>query len=68
MPVILYTTKTCPRCAIVKKWLEDIGTPFTTKSLEDSEVMADLHMRNAPVLAAPALEIDGIVFEYRGGE
>jgi len=32
------------------------------KSIEDTEVMADLVMRNIHLLSAPALEINGIVF------
>ena len=68
MTVILYTTKTCPRCVIIKKWLEDNGISFIVKNIEDTSVITELTMRNAFVMSAPVLEIEGMVFEFRGGD
>lgn len=60
--IIIYTSSGCPRCAILKKWLENKNAVFAEKNLEDTDVMADLVMRNAVVLSAPALEVEGAVY------
>ena len=60
--VVVYTSSGCPKCAILKKWLKNKNADFEEKNLEDIDVMADLVMRNAVVLSAPALEIEGAVY------
>lgn len=53
----VYTSKKCPRCKALKKWLRKNKLSFVTKSLDDTEIMASLIMRNIFVLSAPAIEI-----------
>jgi len=60
--VVVYTNEGCPRCDMLKKWLKHKDTNFEEKNLGDSDVMADLVMRNYVVLAAPAIEIKGVVY------
>jgi len=60
--IVIYTSGGCPRCAILKKWLENKNADFKEKNLEDTDVMVDLVMRNAVVLSAPALEVEGTVY------
>jgi glutaredoxin len=60
--VVVYTTSGCTRCDMLKKWLKNKNANFKEKSLEDSNVMTDLVMRNFVVMSAPAIEIDGEVF------
>jgi glutaredoxin len=60
--VVVYTTSGCTRCDTLKKWLKNRKADFEEKNLEDSEVMADLVMRNFVVLAAPAVEVEGTVY------
>jgi len=60
--VIVYTSPSCPRCAALKAWLKAGGFRFEEKNLEDSEVMADLILRDVYVLSAPALEVGGKVY------
>lgn len=60
--VVVYTTNGCTRCDMLKKWLINKNTGFEEKSLEDSDVMTDLVMRNFVVMSAPALEINGEIF------
>ena len=60
--IVVYTSSGCPRCAILKKWLENKNADFKEKNLEDTDVMVDLVMRNAVVLSAPALEVEGTVY------
>ena len=47
---------------MLKEWLKSKGAEFEEKSLDDSEVMADLIVRNIYILSAPALEVDGKVY------
>jgi predicted thioredoxin/glutaredoxin len=47
---------------MLKKWLKNKDAIFEEKNLEDSEVMADLVMRNFVVLSAPAVEVEGTVY------
>jgi glutaredoxin len=60
--VVVYTTSGCTRCDMLKKWLKNKNTDFEEKNLDDSDVMADLVMRNFVVMSAPAIEINGIVY------
>jgi len=60
--IVVYTSSGCPKCAILKKWLENENAGFAEKNLEDVDVMADLVMRNAVVSSAPALEVEGAVY------
>jgi glutaredoxin len=60
--IIVYTTSNCPRCRLLKEWLKSKGVVFEEKSLDASEVMADLIVRNIYVLSAPALEVGGKVY------
>ena len=65
--VKVYLTSQCPRCRVLKEQLKRMGVEFEELSLEDTDVMTDLIMRNAFVFSAPSIEIAGMVFEYRGG-
>ena len=60
--IVVYTSSGCPKCAMLKKWLESKNTDFEERNLEDVDVMADLVMRNAVVLSAPALEVERAVY------
>lgn len=59
MPITVYTTSNCPRCKLLKKWLQNNKVQFGEKSMEDSDVAADLTMRDVYILAAPILESQG---------
>jgi glutaredoxin len=60
--VVVYTTNGCTRCDMLKKWLKNKDADFVERDLEDSEVMADLVMRNFVVMSAPAIEFEGTVY------
>ena len=62
MKITVYTSKKCPRCKALKKWLKHNNLSFTDKSLDDIDVMTELVMRNLFVLSAPALETENKVF------
>lgn len=54
--LILYISKGCSHCRSLKSWLKRNNISFVTKSLDDTDVMTELVMRNLVVLSAPALE------------
>ena len=56
MKTIVYTSKNCPRCRALKKWLRRNNLSFDEKNIDNTDVMTDLVMRNITVLSAPALE------------
>ena len=60
--IVVYASSGCPKCAMLKKWLKNRNVDFEEKNLEDVDVMADLIMKNAVVLSAPALEVEGAVY------
>ena len=60
--IVIYTSSSCSKCAMLKKWLQNKNADFEEKNLEDVDVMADLVMRNVVVLSAPALEVEGTVY------
>jgi len=66
MKVVVYSTKNCPRCKTLKRILKRTKIPFTEKSIEDTDVMADLMMKDIHILSAPAIQIGKFVFEFRG--
>lgn len=68
MPKVkVYTTENCPRCVRVKDALRRMGVEFEELDINDVDVQVDLTMRNIVLMSAPAVEIAGMVFEYRGG-
>ena len=62
MKLTVYSSKNCPRCRALKKWLRRNNLSFTEKSLDDTDVMTKLVMRNIVVLSAPALEFENRVY------
>jgi glutaredoxin len=60
--IVVYTSSGCTRCAMLKEWLKSREREFEEKDLENVDVMADLVMRDAVILSAPALEIEETFF------
>jgi glutaredoxin len=58
MKVIVYTTKNCPRCEILKNWLKNKKVKFQEKNLEDSDVMSELILKDVYSFSSPILQID----------
>ena len=56
MNLIVYSSKNCPRCKALKQWLRRNKFAFVTKSLDDTDIMTDIVMRNVAVFSAPILE------------
>jgi len=57
----VYTSSGCPKCSMLKNWLKKRGFVFEEKTL-DTDVIADLIMKNVVVLSAPVLEVEGTFY------
>ena len=60
--VIVYSSKNCARCRVLKSWLKSKNISFVTKSLDDTDVMTDLVMRDVASFSAPILETSNRFF------
>lgn len=56
--VIIYTTKTCPKCEILKKMLQEKGINFKTADMSTPESLTELRVNGVFTLTAPVLQID----------
>ena len=66
MSIIVYSTKQCPKCKLLKSNLNKANIEYKEKDIEDTDVAVELTMRNIAVLSAPMLEVDGMIFKYEG--
>ena len=64
MSIIVYSTKNCPKCKILKSNLDKANIEYTELNIEDTDVAVELTMKNIAVLSAPMLEINGMIFKY----
>jgi len=60
--VVVYTSRSCHKCAVLKEWLKTSNREFEERDLENVDVMAELVMRDIVVLSAPVIEVDGVVY------
>lgn len=64
--IVVYSLKNCSRCDVLKAALKDAGIAFIELSLNETNVRADLVMNNITLSSAPAIQVGGLVFEYKG--
>lgn len=60
--VNVFTTKKCPNCVILKKWLKKHKIKFNEKNMEDPKIMTDLFMMDIYSLSTPVLQVDSNFF------
>jgi len=60
--IIVYTSSGCHKCSALKNWLLAANRHFEERSLENVDVMAELVMKDAVVMSAPALEVNATVY------
>jgi len=65
MNVIVYSTKNCKNCAMLKHSLRFLGILYEEKSLEDPKVLRELLKKGFQPIIAPILEVNGMIFEFR---
>jgi len=62
MKTIVYSTKDCSRCKILKDWLQRMDMEFEERDLENTNVMTELVMMNISTYEAPLLQINDKVY------
>jgi len=58
MDLIVFSTKKCPNCEILKKWLKNHKMRFKEKDMESPEVMSELIMKDVYSLSTPVLQVN----------
>lgn len=61
----VYSTKTCPRCSILKATLARWERHYEEASLEDAKTLTDLRLAGCFEIEAPILQVDGIYYPAR---
>ncbi len=61
LPVVVYTTPTCPDCRMLKAWLEREGVAFEERDLTDPKIMVEAKARTG-VRVAPITLVGDQVF------
>jgi glutaredoxin len=54
----VYSTKTCPKCELLKKTLEGLSIDFETLDMSTPEALTELRINGVFTLAAPVLQAD----------
>ena len=61
----VFTSEGCVNCETLKRHLEKLGIAFSEKSVDDTDTMTDLIMKDLVVLSTPALKTpDSFFFAY----
>lgn len=58
----LYVSPQCPRCEVLKRALSEMKVDYEVVDVSNSDVMADLIMRDIFLMETPGLELDGKFF------
>ena len=57
--VIVYTTPTCPYCAMAKMFLKEHGIPFVEKNVAADRAAANEMIQKSGQLGVPTIDING---------
>ncbi|MDI9619940.1 MAG: glutaredoxin domain-containing protein [Candidatus Nezhaarchaeota archaeon] len=60
--VKVYVSPQCPRCEGLKRALSEMKVEYEALDVSNSDVMADLIMRDVFLTEVPALEVEGSFF------
>jgi glutaredoxin len=56
--IVVFSTKKCPNCIVLKNWLKEHKLRFKEKNMEEPDVMSELIMKEVYSLSTPVLQID----------
>ncbi len=56
--IIIYSTKNCPNCRVLKQFLENKKVQFTEVDMATPAALTELRMNGVFTMAAPVLQID----------
>ena len=57
--VIIYTTPTCPYCAMAKMFLKEHGVSFVEKNVAQDRAAADEMIKKSGQIGVPTIDING---------
>jgi len=59
MKVVVYTTKTCAKCPIVKSWLRNKGVEYSERDLTEDNTEQQRIIEATSSMTVPVVEVDG---------
>ena len=62
--VIIYSTKNCPNCKVLKQFLENVKVQFTEVDMATPAALTELRMNGVFTMAAPVLQIGNKFHTY----
>ncbi len=62
--VIIYSTKNCPNCRVLKQFVENAKVQFTEVDMATPAALTELRMNGVFTMAAPVLQIGNKFHTY----
>jgi glutaredoxin len=62
--IIIYSTKNCPNCRVLKQFLENTKVQFTEVDMATPAALTELRMNGVFTMAAPVLQIGNKFHTY----
>ncbi|WNY25492.1 glutaredoxin family protein [Methanolapillus millepedarum] len=63
--VVIYTTDVCPKCKILKKYLNEKNVPFEEMNMGTPDALTELAMNNIFTNVAPVLQVGNKFLTYK---
>lgn len=63
--ILVYSTKTCPNCKILKQLLEKENVQYKDINMATPEAMTELRMNKVFTMSAPVLQIENKFYTTR---
>ncbi len=64
MGILIYSTRNCPNCRVLKQFLENKNVPFNEVDMATPAALTELRMNGVFTMAAPVLQIDNKFHTY----
>jgi glutaredoxin len=64
MGIIVYSTRNCPNCRVLKQFLVNKNVPFTEVDMATPAALTELRMNGIFTMAAPVLQIGNKFHTY----
>ncbi|MFZ2412142.1 MAG: glutaredoxin family protein [Candidatus Methanoperedens sp.] len=64
MGILIYSTRNCPNCKVLKQFLENKNVPFNEVDMATPAALTELRMNGVFTMAAPVLQIDNKFHTY----
>ncbi|MCX9026132.1 MAG: glutaredoxin family protein [Candidatus Methanoperedens sp.] len=62
--ILIYSTKNCPNCRVLKQFLENKNVPFTEVDMATPAALTELRMNGVFTMAAPVLQVGNKFHTY----